>query len=52
MTYKHGIYSFPHKLPNDVRIMNLGNIRKVSKLHKILIAKIKILLVLAKRPKK
>ena len=35
ITYKHGIYQLPHKLPNDLR--KLGNIRKVSKLHRIYI---------------
>ena len=31
ITYKHGIYELPHKLPNDLRLRKLGNIRKVSK---------------------
>ena len=34
ITYKHGIYKLPHKLPNDLRPINLGyqeNIRKVTK---------------------
>ena len=37
ITYKHGIYELPRKLPNDVRkdIGKLGNIRKVSKLHRM-----------------
>ena len=35
VTYKYGIYEFPHELPNaDFR--KLGNIRKVSKLHKMI----------------
>ena len=25
ITYKHGIYQFPHELPNDLRPMILGN---------------------------
>ena len=24
-TYKHGIYELPHELPNDLRLMILGN---------------------------
>ena len=34
--YKHGIYELPHKLPNDLRLRKLGNIRKVSKLHRMI----------------
>ena len=33
ITYKHGIYEFPHKFPNVLRLRKLGNIRKVSKVH-------------------
>ena len=36
--YKHGIYKLPQELPNDLRLKylrKLGNIRKVSKLHKM-----------------
>ena len=33
ITYKHGIYELPHKLPNDLRLRKLGNISKVFKLH-------------------
>ena len=36
ITYKHGIYELPHELPNDLRLRKLGNIRKVSKLHRII----------------
>ena len=25
ITYKHGIYELPHKLPNDLRYRILGN---------------------------
>ena len=25
ITYKHGIYKFPHELPNDLRLRILGN---------------------------
>ena len=25
ITYKHGIYEFPHELPNDLRLMVLEN---------------------------
>ena len=35
ITYKHGIYELPHELPNDLRLRILGNIRKVSKLHRM-----------------
>ena len=54
VTYKHGIYELPHELRNDLRLRKLGNIRKVSKLHRMIAqcpalpGKIKILLVLAK----
>ena len=40
ITYKHSIYELPNELPKDVRIRKdlrkLGNIRKVSKLHRII----------------
>ena len=39
ITYKHGIYELPHKLPNDLRLkdlMKLRNIGKALKLHKII----------------
>ena len=42
ITYKHGIYEFPHELPNDLRLRKLGIIRKVSKLDRM-----KVLLILA-----
>ena len=32
ITYNHGIYELPQKLPN---LRKLGNIRKVSKLHRM-----------------
>ena len=35
ITYKHGIYELPHELPNDLRLKKLGNIRKVSKPHRM-----------------
>ena len=38
ITYEHGIYEFPHELPNDLRlykIMKLGNIRRVPKTHRM-----------------
>ena len=35
ITYKHGIYKLPHELPNEIR--KLGNIRKVLKLHRIIV---------------
>ena len=54
VTYKHGIYELPHELRNDLRLRKSGNIRKVSKLHRMIAqcpalpGKIKIFLVLAK----
>ena len=35
ITYKHGIYKLPYELPNEIR--KLGNIRKVLKLHRIIV---------------
>ena len=35
ITYKHDIYELPNELPNDLRL-KLGNIRKVSKLQKMI----------------
>ena len=32
---KHGIYKLPHELPNDLRLRKLGNVKKTSKLHRI-----------------
>ena len=33
----HGIYELPHELPNDLKdLRKLGNIRKVSKLHRMI----------------
>ena len=37
ITYKHGIYELPNELPNDLRLRKLGNIRKVSKLHRMIV---------------
>ena len=36
ITYKHGKYELPRKLPNDLRLRKLENIRKVSKLHRMI----------------
>ena len=39
ITYKHGIYELLHELPNDLRLKDLrklGNIRKVSKPHRMI----------------
>ena len=36
ITYKHGIYELPHDLLNDLRFRKLGNIRKVSKIHRMI----------------
>ena len=36
MTYKHGIYKLPHELWNDLGIRIWGNIRKVSKPHRMI----------------
>ena len=36
ISYKHGIYKLPHKLPNDLRLRKLGNIRKVLEIHRII----------------
>ena len=35
ITYTHGIYELPHELPSELRLRRLGNIRKVSKLHRM-----------------
>ena len=35
ITDKHGIYELPHELRNDLGLRKLGNIRKVSKLHRM-----------------
>ena len=63
ITYKHGIY----ELPNNLRLRKLRNIKKVSKLHRMIAlcppsplpppppppsAKIKILFALAKNSQK
>ena len=37
----------PHELPNDLKLRKLGEVRKISKLHRNFI-EIKILLILAK----
>ena len=39
ITYKHGTYELPHKLPTDLRLKGLRklrNIRKVSKPHRMI----------------
>ena len=36
ITYNYGIYELPHNLPNDLRLRKLGNIRRVSKLHRMI----------------
>ena len=36
ITYKHGIYELPHKLRNNLRLWELGNIRKVPKLNRMI----------------
>ena len=37
ITYKHDIQELLHELPNDLRLLRkLGNIKKVSKLHRII----------------
>ena len=36
ITYKQGIYELPHELPNELRLRILGNIRKLSKLHRMI----------------
>ena len=40
ITYKHGIYELPHDLPKDLiktsDVRKLGNIRKMSKLHRMI----------------
>ena len=35
ITYKHGIYELPQEFPNE-DLRKLGNIRKVSKLHRMI----------------
>ena len=34
---KHGVYELPQELPNDSRVRRLGNMRKVSKLHRMIV---------------
>ena len=33
---KHGIYELSQDLPNDLRFRTLGNLKKISKLHRII----------------
>ena len=33
---KHGTYELPHELPNNLRLRKLGNIQKISKLHRVI----------------
>ena len=37
ITHKDDIYELPHELPNDLRLRKLGNIRKLSKPHRMAI---------------
>ena len=36
ITYKHGMYELPDEFANDLRLRKIGNIRKVSKLHRMI----------------
>ena len=36
ITYKHGKYELPHEMPNDSRLRQLGNIKKVLKPYRII----------------
>ena len=36
INYKHGIYELPQELPNNLGLRKLGDIRKVSKLHRMI----------------
>ena len=40
ITYKYGTYELPHELPNNLRLRKdlkkLGNIKKVSKPHRMI----------------
>ena len=36
VTYKHGLYELHHELPNDLALWELGNVRKVSKPHRMI----------------
>ena len=33
---KRGIYELPHELPNDLKLRILGNIKKITKRHRII----------------
>ena len=37
VTYKHDIYELPYELPKDLRLRMLGNARKESKRHRMII---------------
>ena len=37
ISYEHGIYELPQDLLNDLRLRKLGNIRKLSKLHRMIV---------------
>ena len=59
ISYKHGIYDLPNELPNDLILRKLGNIRRMSKLHRMIAqcpaphpAEIQISLALTKAPRK
>ena len=36
ITYKHTIYELPHELPNALKLRILGNIKKLSKLYRMI----------------
>ena len=36
IAYKHGIFELARGFPNDLRLKKLGNIRKVSKLDRMM----------------
>ena len=36
ITYKDGMHQFPHELPNNLRLRKLGDIRNVSKHHRMI----------------
>ena len=37
ISHKHGIYELPQDFPNDLRLRKLGNSRKVSKPHRMIV---------------
>ena len=36
ITYKHTLYELPHELPNALKLRILGNIKKLSKLYRMI----------------